>query len=61
MRTGNYAVSCVMTDRIGVVIAVMATAMEDLVDTAPFVPLTPTDMEIGMEADITVLLASTYK
>ena len=50
-----------MTDGIGVVIAVMATAMEDLVDTAPFVPLTPTDMEIGMEADITVLLASTYK
>ena len=61
MRTGNYAVSCVMTDGIGIVIAVIATAVEDLAATAPFVPPTPMDMEIGMEAGTTVLLASTCK
>ena len=57
MRTGNYVVSCVMTDGIGIDIAVIAIAMEGLAVTGLFVLPTPMDMDTGMDQGITVLQA----
>ncbi len=50
-----------MTDGIGVVIAVMPTAMAGIAVIARFDPPTPMDTAIGMAPGITVLLGSTYK
>ena len=57
MKIGNYVVSCVMTDGIGIDIAVIAIAMEGLAVTGLFVLPTPMDMDTGTEQGITVLQA----
>ena len=57
MRTGNYVVSCVMTDGIGLDIAVTAIAMEDLAVIGLFVLPPPMDLDSGMVQGITVLQA----
>ena len=45
MKIGNYVVSCVMTDEIGIDIAVIAIAMEGLAVTGLFVLPTPMDIK----------------
>ena len=57
MKIGNYVVSCVMTDEIGIDIAVIAIAMEGLAVIGLFVLPTPMDMDTGMDQGITVLQA----
>ena len=46
-----------MTDGIGIDIAVIGTAMEEVAVTGLFVLPTPMDMDTGMEQGITVLQA----
>ena len=61
MTTGNYVVSYDMTDGIGIDIAVIGTAMEEVAVTGPFVLPTPMAMATGMEPGITDLQASMFK
>ena len=61
MKTGNYDVSYDMTDGIGIDIAVIGIAMEELAVTGPLVLPTPMDMATGMEPGITVPQASMCK
>jgi hypothetical protein len=50
-----------MTDGIGIDIAAIGIAMEELAVTGPFVLPTPMDMATGMEPGITVPQASMCK
>ena len=56
-RTGKYAELSVMTGGIGIDIAVITTALEDMEVIYHFVLPTPMDMATGMVTGITILLA----